>query len=280
MTDGRLRMRVVAYEREQVWAPHAVEDQLAATHQRAEKARTDAAVWAARAETLTDPGDAARLRADAAAAATEAAELAERAALLEQADADRAAWYAATAVTRDNAERARAELRARGVDLDHPDDRVTALEWLDLHNAAEADEDAHREIRDEHELDHYLDQQNIDLDQGDQPIDLDAGPHVGPDNHDTVEDDIVVETAVPDLREVSTLNPTEKVDPVHRDHVPDVDETNASVQRAQEALAEVQARAAADARRAAAEEAARQEELARWSTDDTADYDAEPVYER
>jgi conjugative relaxase-like TrwC/TraI family protein len=277
MTDGRLRMRVVAYEREQVWAPHAVEDQLAATHQRAEKARTDAAVWTARADTLTDPDEAARLRANAAAAATEAAELAERAALLEQADADRAAWYAATAVTRDNAERARAELRARGVDLDHPDDRVTALEWLDLHNAAETDEDAHREIHDDHELDHHLDDHGVDLDQ---PTDPDVGQHAAPDDHDTVENDVIVETAVPDIREVSTLDPTEKADPVHRDHVPDVDETNASVQRAQEALAEVQARAAADARRAAAEEVIRQEELARWSTDDTADYDAEPVYER
>ena len=263
MTDGRLRMRVVAYEREQVWAPHAVEDQLAATYQRAEQARTDAAVWAARADALTDPDEAARLRVDAAAAAKEAAELAERAALLEQADADRAAWYAATAVTRDNAERARAELHARGVDLDHPDDRVTGTEWLDLHAAAEADHDAYREIRDDQDL----------HDQADGASQRDAAPDHTADIAD------VMETDVPDIREVSTLDPAERTDRTHRDHVPDVDETDGSVRRAQAALAEVATRAAADARRAA-EETARQEELTRWSTDDAADYDAEPAYER
>jgi len=54
--------------------------------------------------------------------------------------------------------------------------------------------------------------------------------------------------------------------------VPDVDETAAAVTRAQEALAEIEARRQADAAREAEEQCqtVRREELARWTADDRA----------
>jgi len=150
-------------------------------------------------------------------------------------------------------------------------------EWFDLHTATEAAEDDDREIREEHELHNHANLDDLDdLDQATTPETAGHGDVV-----EGVAEDVVVETVVPDIRDTSTLTPTEKTDPAHRDRVPDVDETDASVKRAQAALVEVAARVAADAQRAAHGEAARQEELARWSTDDTTTrQDTEPVYER
>jgi len=171
------------------------------------------------------------------------------AAALEAADEARAAWFAHTAGTRDNAHRARAELKARGVDLDDPDDRTTAEEWLAAHRAEQLEADADREVHDEHEL--------ADHDRGEPEL--------------PAADD-AAETAVPDVRDTSTPDVTEAADPTDRHRVLTADETAAAVARAQAALAEIAARADADAARAArdAEDANRREELARWAADDRA----------
>ncbi|MFR9805151.1 ATP-dependent DNA helicase [Pseudonocardia sp. RS010] len=148
MTDGQLRVRVAAYDREKTWAPDWVADDLAAAHQQAQRHHTDAELWTARAETLADPTEREQLFAAAAEARAEAERAAARAAELEIIDDARATWYAHTALTRVNADRARNELAARGVDLDSPADQVTAQEWLDAHHAEQLLEDQHREITD------------------------------------------------------------------------------------------------------------------------------------
>ena len=190
--------------------------------------------------------------------------LAERIAALEEADTARARWYAATAVTRDAAHRARSALQDRGVDLDD-DQRVTAQEWLDAHRAEQAAEDPHREVRDETEL--------------------------VPNLHDdvvTAADAHQLETYVPDIRETAVADETEHADPAEQHRVPDVDETAAAVTRAQEALAEIEARRQADATREAEEQCqtVRREALARWTADDRAaehaavdEHDDDPVLE-
>jgi hypothetical protein len=256
LTDGQLRARVHALTREETWAPRFVADELAATHQQAQKARTDAAVWAARAESPgTDPVDAARLRAAAAAAARQAEELAERATALEAADEARSEWFAHTAVTRDNAHRARTELTARGINPDDPDDRVTATEWLEVHHTEQATDDLHREIRDEHDL-------------------------YAPDLHKDTETrtdqaSVELETVLADIRDTSTADVAETRDPAQRHRVPTADETAHAVGRAQVALAEITSRQDADALREAhsAQEFARRDQLARWATDDTTNDD-------
>ena len=111
-------------------------------------------MWAARADAPgVAPHEAERLRADTAAAWEEAEELVEKIALLEYADAARSAWFAHTAVTRDNAERARFELRARGVDIDRPADLTTAPEWLATHRAEQAEHERDAEITEDDMLD-------------------------------------------------------------------------------------------------------------------------------
>jgi hypothetical protein len=253
MTDGRLRMRIRALEREEAWAPRHVDDELAATHERASKARADATLWAARAEASNvDPADRERLRAAAVTARREAEDLAERVAELERADEARARWFAHTAVTRDNAHRAAAELRARGVDPDDTIDHVSAQEWLDAHRADQAADDAEREI---HEPDLH-----------------DPGRALPPV---AIEED-------DDIRAASKPDPTERSDAVERRRIPTIDETAQAVARAQAALAEIEARHHADAERAAreAEEVARAEELARWAEhDDTATADDQTAYD-
>jgi len=226
-----------------------VGDELAATHRTAQQHRDNAEVWAARAKVADDPTEAQTLRTEAERARTEADVLAERAAQLEVADQARAAWYAATAATRDAAERARAELKARGVDLDNPGDQVTAEEWLAAHRAEQLAEDPHREVRDETEL---VDETDGTV--GERPVAL------------------VVETDVPDVRDTTIPDVTEHEDTAQHREVPTVDETAAAVARAQTALAEIAAREQADTAREAehAAQAARSQELTRWAEQDRA----------
>lgn len=116
LSDGQLRIRVRAYEREVAWAPRWVGDELDQTHQRAAKAVADAGIWTARADAASDESEREQLRTAAEQARAEAESLKVRAEQLEAADEARAAWYVHTAQTRDRAERARVELGARGVD--------------------------------------------------------------------------------------------------------------------------------------------------------------------
>jgi len=214
MSDGQLRGRLAAAERESLWAPRYVGDDLAATEQALAERRADAELWSARAD-AGDP-DAEELRAAAARAAGEALELADQLARLNEIDDARARWLVETAVTRDLAERARVELTSRGVDVDGGE-RVTAEEWLAEHRAEQLVEDEHREIT-----------------EADVRVDDDASTFSTSDE--------AVETAVPDIRDTAVEDPTERADGPATPMT--ADETAAAIERAREALAEIAAREA------------------------------------
>jgi len=89
-----------------------------------------------RAETVGDQHSAARLRREAAEERALADALKIRVAELSIADDARAEWLAHTAVTRDAAQRATAELVVRRAPVGaEADDAVTASEWLAAHTA-------------------------------------------------------------------------------------------------------------------------------------------------
>jgi conjugative relaxase-like TrwC/TraI family protein len=252
MTDGRLRNRVAAYERELNWAPRYVADELEAAHQELRRNRTDATVWSAKAEAMSDPAEREQLRAAAAEAERAASSLAVQVEQLELADQARASWYAETAPTREYATRARATLEVRGVDLDAPEDRVTSEEWLEAHRAEQAEAEQHRDIREG------------DLDEPDtQPA------------HDHSTDDTDGQellTDVPDIREVSEPDPSERADPAERRRVPRIDETAQIAERARDAVTEIDTRAGLTEPELEDEdgsaEADRAAELNRWAADD------------
>lgn len=272
LTEGQLRARVVGYEREEVWAPRFVEPELDATTRRLEEVRADATIWRARADAPdTGAEAAARLRDAVAAAEREAADLEASVAALEEVDHARAVWFAHTADSREKCHRSRTELRARGIDPNDPDDRVTAEEWFDAHRAEQDETDPTREIRDEYEL--------VDADQRDEPA-ADR-PRA---------DDGVLKPAPADVRDTATPDPTEREHPASRRRIVPRDETTESVAKAQDALAEISRRQQADAERAAreTEENTRRVDLTRWQDQpadvdehaDEADLADEPVLER
>ncbi len=240
LSTGQLRIRAAAYRREQAWAPRYVGDELDATHQAAARRRADAEVWVARAAAAVGEHERRTHQAQADAARAEADTLDQRAATLEDVDQARAAWYADTAVTRDTADRAHGALKARGVDLDDPDDRVTAEEWLAAHRAEQAAEDPHRPITDDADL---HDQAGArDRDEAQRATDAVREA----DHADVVDADPALEAAVPDIREVATPDASEHADPAERHRVPTAEYAAASVARAQTALAELGARRRAD----------------------------------
>ena len=258
LTDGQLRARVAGYAREEFWAPRYVAPELDATHRRLEEVSADAIIWRARADAPeTTPDDAMQLRDAAARAEQEAAGLSKTIAALDEIDDARAAWFTHTATSREKSHRARTELRARGIDPDDPDDRVTAEEWLAAHRDEQADAERTREIRDDYELDQP--------DTDDRAATLAAGDRDGPGQ---------IEQAPTDIRDTATPDPAEKLHPAARRRVPVTDETTAGVARAQAALAEVAQRQQADAERAvheADEEASRRADLTRWHEDAAVD---------
>ncbi|MDN5854038.1 MAG: hypothetical protein L0K86_14560 [Actinomycetia bacterium] len=248
MSEGKLRARVAAWEREQHWAPRYVADQLDATHEALRKARTDATVWAARADAEPDPLEADQLRAAAAEARQRADRLEPVLADLQSADDGRALWRIETAVTHDHAERARHAAALRGIDLDAPGDRVTAQEWLDLEHAARHADDLERDVT-----------------EPDVPADDNATEVERVDEPDTVEQ------PAPDIRETSVSDATERADPAHRRRTPPPDETATTVARAGLAVEEINRRRAAEAEQATTaldEDETRRPELARWAEDD------------
>lgn len=165
-----------------------------------------------------------------------AAQLQEQADQLALSDEARAAWFAHTAVSLDKATRARAELETRGVDLEQPADRTTADEWVRTHAEVVGAEDEHREV-------------DVLAD--------DVAEHV------EVLDGPVLETDVADIRDLAVEDERERADVAREADRAKLDDTAAMVARAQQALAEIEARDAAFARRAADE--AHQVELARWT---------------
>jgi conjugative relaxase-like TrwC/TraI family protein len=252
MSDGQLRVRVRAYQREDAWAPDYVAPELSGTLQAAQRHRADAQVRAAEAANEADETRRADLHREAVEAAALADVLDRQAAQLDKADDIRARWYAHTANTRAAEQRARHELANRGVDTDSDDRDTSAVQWLAAHRAEQAVEDQHREITDEHDLTDLANARDADQRAAEPAPTRDAA-----------------ETDLGDIRERAAAEA--KREPRAEDdwtRVPTADETADSITRAQRALAELEARHACEQRREADEH--RDWQLARWHADDQA----------
>lgn len=241
MSDGQLRMRMRAWEREQRWGPRFVGNELAGTHQAAATHRQTAALRAAEAATTADAGERAELERAGVDAAALAETLDARATELQKLDDDRAAFLAHTAGTRAAADRAKAEYALRHADDADAEEQVTAEEWLAAHRAATVEDDRHRDIT-AHDVADSSDERPSFADDHDQR-----------------------ETSVPDIRAVSAAEPPQVGEDAVR--VPSAAETSGAIERAQRALVEIAARDAADSQET---EQQRSEELARWHAADQA----------
>jgi conjugative relaxase-like TrwC/TraI family protein len=224
LSDGPLRVRVRAYEREKAWEPDYVAPELAGTTQAAQRHRGTASVREAEAQHETDTQRRKQLEREAAEAAALADLLDRQAAQLEKADEVRALWYAHTAGTRAAADRARDELGSRGINPDTDKRNVTAEQWLDAHQADQAIEDRHRPITDEHELTDIAERRDQ------------ARREAEPEPRDAVETDIA------DIRERAAREPkkTSRSDDNDWTRVPTASQTADAITRAQRALNEIQ----------------------------------------
>jgi len=252
MSDGQLRVRVRAYQREEAWAPDYVAPDLSGTRQAAQRHRTDAQLRSAEADAATDEARREQLHREAVESAAVADVLDRQAAQLDKADEIRARWYAHTANTRAAEQRARHELAVRGVEVDTDQRDSTAEHWLEAHRADQAVEDQHRQITDEYDLTDLAEARDTDQ--------RAAEP---------VASDDAAETDVGDIRE----HAAREAKPERRDEqdwtcVPTADQAATAVSRAQRALAEVEARQAEERRREAEED--RERQTARWRADDHA----------
>ncbi|MGH8571421.1 MAG: MobF family relaxase, partial [Gammaproteobacteria bacterium] len=260
LSDGALRLRVRAYQREKAWAPPYVAKTLAGTNQAAQAARDDAVVLTSRAQAATDIADRAEFERQATEAAGRATVLEQRAAQLSMTDTQRATWWVRTAVTRDLAERARSELASRGIDPDRVEDPVTVTEWFAAHRAEQAESEPHRIATDA----------DIDTTAEDRDAVLDGA-----------DSEFTAETNVPDIREIASIEPPtfENLDDWER--VADVHETRDALDRARRALLEDDARRGWEAQR---EQEDRSLRSPQWQAADQARADAdardhEPVLE-
>ncbi|WP_406051324.1 MobF family relaxase [Kribbella sp. NBC_00889] len=298
MSNGQLRVRVRAYEREKAWAPPYVGEELAGTRQSAEHERRTAALRIAEADTTDDQITREQLRTEAEQAQALAEALDARAAELQAADDARAVWLAHTAETRAAAERAAFELETRGID--NTDDGPTPEEWLDTdeahddlavvdeHDLTEVAEARARDFATAQPGDEFVEAELINdqlpskAAQPDPADDEYLDAEIVSDNH-THEAVVDVEAAeakqVKDRAAQENLAPTdtrelaadeEQVAESDVPRVPTAEETAEAVRRAQRALIEIQHRREAEERHTADDAAARAEELARWHADDAA----------
>jgi hypothetical protein len=252
MSDGQLRVRVRAYQRELLWAPRYVGNELAGTRQAAATYHQTAALRAAEAAAATDVQERARLQREAGESAALAAVLDDRAAQLQKLDDTRAEFLAHTAATRAAADRAQSMLAERHADDTEPEQLVTAEEWLAAHRAAIAEDEQHRAVTEDDITDRPGDAASATADSTHRP-------HA---SHD-------VEMPDRDLREIAAEEPRQVGEDVIR--VPSADETAPAIERAHRAIVEIRARNAADAQEEAEHRAT---ELNRWySADQTAEQD-------
>ncbi|MFD8500137.1 MobF family relaxase [Amycolatopsis sp. NPDC059657] len=250
MSDGQLRMRVRAHEREVAWEPRYVADELAGTHQAIQARRQTATMRRAEADTATDPVERDRLTREAVEADALADLLDERARQLADADEVRAQWFAHTAETRASADRAKAELYSRRCVDGQDEQPVTTAEWLAAHAEATAAEDVHRDVVDEADLADVVEQRAVDT------AAVEPLPH--PD---------AAETGVDDVRDIADGEPA--VVSAQEVRVPSAEETADTITRAQRALREIAARQAMEENHAAEE--AQAAELARRHSVDIAE---------
>ena len=255
LSDGQLRVRVRAMTREENWAPAYVGESLTAATLAADARRRAAEILTARAAAASAPTLGDQLRRAAAEAAALADELHARVDELTAVDQARSRWLVHTAVTREAADRARAELAARGAAVgSEAGDAVTPTEWLAAHQAEQAEADLHRPITSEHDLADIGRQRDSDV-----AATTPAGHAAGTD--------------VPDARDRRAADI-----PDERGRVPTAEDSAAAILRAQEALREIEQRRQLDQRRVDEEDRVRQ--LTRWAADDAlsaADMQADAV---
>jgi conjugative relaxase-like TrwC/TraI family protein len=254
LSDGALRVRVRAYERELAWAPPYVAMDAGGTSRAAENARNDAALLGLRAGVEDDPAERDRLTQQTAAAQQRAAALERQAAGLLEAGRIRGEWFLDTLETKHHAERAREELKNRGVDLDDPTGRVTARELLEAQQLGIEVDDLHREI--------------TDADVDDAPTDLNTPVD------DTAQQPrgMVPEMPLPDIRDTAAAWPPIEENTEDWTRVPDVDTTRDAVEVAARALVEMEQRRAWEAEREAEDHAY---QAAQWQATDQARADTD-----
>ncbi|MFI5712940.1 MobF family relaxase [Kribbella sp. NPDC051620] len=306
MSNGQLRVRVRAWQRELAWAPPYVNQELAGTRQNADRERRTATLRTAEAEACNDESTRARMREEAEQAKALAEALDLRAAELQTVDDARAVWLAHTAQTKAAGERAEYELKRRGID--NTDTGPTAAEVLDELDAEDTHEDTHDDADwrfvDEQDLAEVADARERDYAEaqpGDEFVEaelvddqLDSASEEQLDESEFVDAEVVAddntsadlddtadetttdaadmdrareELAPVDVREIAaTEQPVAEAD---TPTVPSADETAEAARRAKRALIEVQHRHAIDeSHDAGADDAARDDELARWHADD------------
>jgi conjugative relaxase-like TrwC/TraI family protein len=283
MSDGQLRMRVRAWEREKPWAPRRVDHHLAGTIQAAKHHRDTEQLRAAAASTATDPAERQQLTGEAREAAAVADTLEAQVPDLRRLRDVHAAWLAHTAGTRAAADRARAELEARN-SLDAPaEELVTAAEWDAARRAADEADEPYREITErdliQDDVDRYdearpdqhwtadtrADEARADQDQAEH----DDAERVARTKEVEQAKQHVHPTESEDLRDLRALvenefNPTDQ-DTVH---VPSAAEAKDIVHQAERALGEIRARQAADAAREAYETETQAARVIHWHTRD------------
>ncbi len=149
MSDGQIRNRLTAWQREQQWAPPFVDHQLRDAETAAETARHNAVLAEAAADLAQHAGnltEAAQQQADAARHRDEAAFKAAAAREYTQAAEARSQWAAATIGTRQAAEHVQPEAERRDLRPGQEADRSTTHDWMAEHQAHEAAADAYRTI--------------------------------------------------------------------------------------------------------------------------------------
>jgi hypothetical protein len=216
-------------------------------HLKEARHRQTAQIREAEAAAAESAADRARLEREAREAAAVADTLAQQKAQLEEADRVRLLWYAHTAATRAAADRARDELRNRGIDPDQTGDETTAEEWLAAHAEADRAEDLTRVVRDEEDLADVAAARKRDQAEAFDRLD---GPAV------------VVEPAEP------APQPPPERDTDDWNRVPTVEETAAAVALAKRALTELNRRREREEQHTRDEQ--RQAELARWHAEQEA----------
>ncbi|MGH3963017.1 MAG: AAA family ATPase [Pseudonocardiaceae bacterium] len=228
LSEGALRIRVRAQQREEAWAPPYVAADLSGATQALESVRGDAVLLGQRARIATDTAQRTELKHRAMVATERAAVLQQQVAALDDADTTRAQWYVRNAVTRDLAERARLELACRGIDPDHSEVTVTAQEFLAAQRAACAESERHQTIT-------AADIDEIAAERAAHDTDMDLTG--------------VAETNVPDIREIASIEPPAKQNLDDWERVPDTDQTRDNIERARRALLEDNARRSWEAQR-------------------------------
>jgi hypothetical protein len=250
MSTGQLRVRERAAQREDTWAPHYVDHEMAGANLAAREHRERAALR--RAEGKHDEADEADTMADM---------LGARADDLEEASNARAKWFAHTAETHAAADRARLALAERGEAVDgDPERAVTAEEWLEAHRAEQRVDERRRPVRETSEF--------VDVAERRERAKSEARgveERLHHDDDSRAESTPVTETAVPDIREETEHETPEVRHEGDWTRVPSADETAASVDRARRALREMRSREAGDQ---AGDQPTRDATLRRWHADD------------